>query len=108
MAKEKLYKLEEVAEMLGVSKKTLRVWDNEGKLKAMRTAGGHRVYRETDIELYVQESEGTDFLKKEITEHFSRGTDAEQEVTRLNAIINRMETEKNGIVKEIQVSTLSK
>lgn len=30
------YSLTEVADILGVSKETLRRWDNSGKLKAMR------------------------------------------------------------------------
>ena len=33
------------SELLGVNTKTLRRWDNEGKLKAYRALGGHRRYR---------------------------------------------------------------
>lgn len=46
---EKLLSLEEAANRLNVCKLTLRNWDNEGKLPAVKTKGGHRRYRESDI-----------------------------------------------------------
>ena len=46
---EKLLTLEETSEILGVSKITLRRWDNNGKFKALRTIGGARRYSEEDI-----------------------------------------------------------
>ncbi|GAB6137262.1 hypothetical protein JCM15060_04510 [Halanaerobaculum tunisiense] len=36
--------IREAAEFLGVAQSTLRRWDNEGKLVAYRTQGGHRRY----------------------------------------------------------------
>ncbi|ADL12303.1 IS607 family transposase [Acetohalobium arabaticum] len=36
--------VKEAADFLGVAKSTLRRWDNEGKLVADRTEGGHRRY----------------------------------------------------------------
>lgn len=36
--------------MLGVSTKIMRIWDNDGKVEAVRTAGGHRRYRVSEIE----------------------------------------------------------
>jgi predicted site-specific integrase-resolvase len=47
--KEKLINLESAAEMLGVSKETLRNWDKSGKLVPSRTEGNHRRYRLGDI-----------------------------------------------------------
>jgi len=47
---EKLITVSDAAAQLGVTKKTLQVWDREGKLTALRTAGGHRRYRQSDIE----------------------------------------------------------
>jgi putative resolvase len=44
-----LYKISKAAELLGVSKDILRRWDNEGKIKAIRTPGGMRLYDITDI-----------------------------------------------------------
>ena len=46
---EKLFTLQETSEILGVSKITLRRWDNSGKFKALRTIGGARRYSEDDI-----------------------------------------------------------
>lgn len=46
---EKLLTLEETSKILGVSKITLRRWDNSGKFKALRTIGGARRYSEEDI-----------------------------------------------------------
>ena len=50
---EKLLTLEETAKILGVSKITLRRWDNAGKLKALRTIGGARRYTENDINKFI-------------------------------------------------------
>jgi len=38
----KLYTVTEAAELLGVSPATVRAWSNQGKLKTIRTLGGHR------------------------------------------------------------------
>lgn len=45
----KLITLQEASDILGVSKITLRRWDNTGKFKALRTIGGARRYSEDDI-----------------------------------------------------------
>lgn len=37
-------------EILGVSEKTLRVWESEGKINAIRTPNGHRRY---DVQTYL-------------------------------------------------------
>lgn len=39
----------EVAERFRVSPRTVGRWAKEGKLKPVRTLGGHRRYREADI-----------------------------------------------------------
>lgn len=49
-----LLTLQQVSDLLGCSKWTLRKWDNKGKLKAVRIGlkekiGGHRRYRKDDI-----------------------------------------------------------
>lgn len=41
---DKIYKLKETADMLCVSRSTLRVWDREKHFVAGRTRGAHRVY----------------------------------------------------------------
>jgi len=47
---EKLITVTKAALQLGVTKKTLQDWDRSGKLVALRTVGGHRRYRQSDIE----------------------------------------------------------
>lgn len=46
---DRLLTLKEVESLLNVSKSTLRRWDKSGKLTALRTEGGHRRYRESEI-----------------------------------------------------------
>ena len=53
---EKLLKISETAEILGVSIDTLRRWDESGKLTAIKKEGGtHRYYREKDIEIFASD-----------------------------------------------------
>ena len=57
---ERLITVSDAAQRLGVSKKTLQVWDNDGKLTALRTTGGHRRYRQSDVDkLQGLETEGS-------------------------------------------------
>jgi excisionase family DNA binding protein len=53
----KLLSIQKVSELIGVTKKTLRIWDNEGKLVSVKTVGGHRKYRENDINKYMGDME---------------------------------------------------
>jgi putative resolvase len=46
---DKLLSISKTANILGVSYETLRNWDRGGKLKPIKTAGGHRRYKESDI-----------------------------------------------------------
>lgn len=46
----KLLKPKQVSEILNVSLTTLRTWSNEGKLKHVKLASGHRRYLETDVQ----------------------------------------------------------
>lgn len=69
----------QAAEMLGVSTKILRVWDNEGKVEAVRTAGGHRRYRLSEIEkLQGIKHEEVKKPDKEIVAQYSRVSSHEQ------------------------------
>src|SRR3989339_1927792 len=53
---EKLLKISEAAEILGISIDTLRRWDESGKLTAIKKEGGtHRYYREKDIEIFASD-----------------------------------------------------
>jgi putative transposase len=50
---EKLLTIGQVAKQLNVTVKTLRLWDEEAKLSALRTPGKHRMYRESDIAKFI-------------------------------------------------------
>lgn len=51
---EKLLTIGQAAEFLGVSLNTLRRWDENGKLVAIRKDGGtHRYYREGELEIFA-------------------------------------------------------
>ena len=45
----KAYRVKETADILGVTTMTIRRYDREGKLKTVRTAGGHRVILKDDL-----------------------------------------------------------
>ena len=42
---DKLYRIGQAAQLLGVSTSTLRRWEREGKISSQRTEGKHRLYR---------------------------------------------------------------
>ena len=44
-----LIKISDAAKLLGVSTKTLRRWDDAGKLESVRTVGNHRRFRIDDL-----------------------------------------------------------
>lgn len=41
--------IKEASELIGVSPKTLRRWEKEGKIKPVRTLGNHRRYDKNEI-----------------------------------------------------------
>ncbi len=49
---DKLLTVKEVSELLGLSDKTVRNFDGDGKLVAIRTQGGHRRYRLSDVLIF--------------------------------------------------------
>jgi len=49
----KLISVSKAAELLGVCSKTLREWDEEGKLVPIRTKGNHRRYKMFDINIIL-------------------------------------------------------
>lgn len=50
MENDRMIRIGEAAKMIGVRIETLREWDNLGKFKAIRTPGGSRMYRLSDVE----------------------------------------------------------
>jgi len=47
---EKLYTLKEASQLLGVSTRTIQLWDKQGRIKCIRTAGGRRRVPAGEIE----------------------------------------------------------
>ncbi len=49
-----LITVQQASEMLGVHPSTLRAWVKRGKLKAVRTAGGHRRFSARDVRAFAE------------------------------------------------------
>ena len=77
---DKLYNISKAAEILGVTPKTLRVWDKESKLKPILTSGGHRRYRESDINKIIGIDQ-TSETKQEICATYARVSSQKQKVS---------------------------
>jgi len=73
----KLITIKEAASLLSVSTKTLRRWDDEGTLKAIKTVGGHRRYLQDDIDKYMKVYLPVKVIKKPICT-YSRVSSHEQ------------------------------
>jgi excisionase family DNA binding protein/PAS domain S-box-containing protein len=56
--------LGEAASVLRVSTSTLRRWADAGKIEAMRTSGGHRRFRSSDVSLLQDEDRGRPMLRR--------------------------------------------
>lgn len=41
--------IEDASKLLGVSKRTLRNWEKDGKIKSIRTPGNHRRYDKEEL-----------------------------------------------------------
>lgn len=77
---DKLYNISKTAEILDVTPKTLRIWDKEGKLKPVLTSGGHRRYKESDINKILG-TENVQKEKKEICVTYARVSSQKQKVS---------------------------
>ena len=77
---DKLLTLKETEHLLNVSKTTLQRWDNSGKLVALRTEGGHRRYKQSDIERLIGEdsNETTDKSDEVIVATYARCSTQDQ------------------------------
>jgi len=48
----------DVARLLGVSSKTVARWERGGQLPGIRTLGGHRRFRRSDVEAAIEAARG--------------------------------------------------
>lgn len=76
----KLLTLKETETLLNVSKSTLQRWDKSGKLKALRTEGGHRRYKESEILNLIgfEETYGEDKQNSVIVATYARCSTSDQ------------------------------
>lgn len=64
----KLLTIDQASERLGVSKQTLRNWERDGRITCTRTGGGHRRYREDNVnELRRKQAAMTEIILPGIT-----------------------------------------
>ena len=56
MAEDELLTRGEVAVMLRVAPKTVTRWARSGKISAVRTLGGHRRFRASEIRRFLEET----------------------------------------------------
>jgi excisionase family DNA binding protein len=56
--KDQWMSLSEAADVLGIHPSTVRNWSDQGTLPVHRTKGGHRRYRRSEIELWMQSQRG--------------------------------------------------
>jgi len=75
---DKLLSIECVSKTLGVSKDTLRNWDNNGSLPSVKTNGGHRRWKESDINDFIGKKEES--CNKEESCIYGRVSSHEQKV----------------------------
>lgn len=50
---DKLLNIEQAAKYLNVSKETLRNWDNDKKFIPLKTSGGHRRYKQSELDSFI-------------------------------------------------------
>lgn len=63
----KMIIISEVSELTGVTTKALKMWDNEGKLKAKcKTTGDHRRYDLDDIEKFLGNNQIRQNIKRNV------------------------------------------
>lgn len=77
---DKLFNISKTAEILDVTPKTLRLWDKDGKLKPVLTSGGHRRYKESDINRILG-TESVQKEKKEVCVTYARVSSQKQKVS---------------------------
>ena len=74
-----LLNLKETMSFLNVSKSTLHRWDKSNKLKPIKTIGGHRRYKLSDLNNFIGEEVNNRIVKNEfITAIYSRCSTADQ------------------------------
>lgn len=77
---DRLISIGEVAELKAVSVDTVRRWEKEGKIKSIRTDGGHRRYRLAD---FVEQKTGKTIAYARVSSH-----DQKSDLDRQDAVLS--------------------
>lgn len=75
---EQLLTIKQAAQYLNVSQDTLRKWDVTGKLTPLKTSGGHRRYRKSQLDAYMGGSIETEKPKEIVCAIYARVSSNEQ------------------------------
>ena len=98
---DRLLTLKETGTLLNVSKSTLQRWDKEGKLIAVRTEGGHRRYKLSDIEKILGKEQTVRDNNDIIVATYARCPTQDQNIDRQSSRIFEYCTKRNYKVEYI-------
>ncbi|MBU1084073.1 MAG: helix-turn-helix domain-containing protein [Candidatus Omnitrophica bacterium] len=62
----KIFSISKAAEYVGVFPLTLRNWEKEEKIKAFRTPGGHRRFKQNELDKITGDTKIKDMLRENI------------------------------------------
>ncbi len=100
----------EVAQRLGKTTTTIRRWEREGIIKALRTPTGHRIFPETEINrvLGITSKEAKSFERKRVALYARVSTRKQQQAGNLARQSERLLTyaEKNNYTIQLNIKDL--
>lgn len=98
--------LTEAASFLGVSKATLRNWDNDGKLSAIRNpVNGYRMY-DLDELIKLKKALGNNTITERIQESIVDSKTVKRTISKLHSIIRDSDANSNIITRFDEISKL--
>ena len=98
--------LTEAASFLGVSKATLRNWDNDGKLSAIRNpVNGYRMY-DLDELIKLKKALGDSTITERIQEPIVDSKTVKRTISKLHSIIRDSDANSNIITRFDEISKL--
>ena len=103
---EQLLTIKEVSQILRVNIRTLERWDDAGKLPAVRTVGGHRRYKQKDIDAFLgnesEELEKTVCIYGRVSSHDQKKKgDLDRQCQRLSEYCVKKKYKVGHILKDV-------
>jgi excisionase family DNA binding protein len=100
-----LLNITQAANYLNVSQDTLRKWDKLGKLKPLKTAGGHRRYDVSDLDEFIGKKSSNSYGN--LYEHLCSAQliadelkdDVADEIMKIRQLVGEKLLRKQGFVK---------